>query len=282
MNVDHAAALVVRSELDEALVDLEAFGCGVIEGVLPPEVTARLRSSVLDRAAEDEARGDTWYSNGNQRVFMLLNRGVEFLELAEHPVADRVARHVLGEDYLLSSITANIARPGNVPQGLHADQQYVREPWPYPVTVQLVWMLDDFTLTNGSTRVVPGTHRLGVAPNTDDVSTTSVVGPAGSAVLVDGRLWHGAGQNNTDVPRIGILAYYCSPWLRQQENVFRSLDPKLRSSLTAAQRRLLGYDVWYGLGVVNGLPAAWMGRENRSGPVELPGEFATDGSVEVP
>jgi ectoine hydroxylase-related dioxygenase (phytanoyl-CoA dioxygenase family) len=94
-------------------------------------------------------------------------------------------------------------------------------------------------------------------------------------VLIDGRVWHGSGQNKTSSqPRAAILACYCAPFLRQQENVFRSLDPEVRRRLSARMRRLLGYDVWRGLGVVGGLPVDWTGRPGeRSGPTNADGAF---------
>ena len=38
--------------------------------------------------------------------------------------------------------------------------------------------------------------------------------------------------------RRGIFAYYCAPYLRQQENVFRSLDPAVRRGLGRRMRAL--------------------------------------------
>jgi hypothetical protein len=38
-------------------------------------------------------------------------------------------------------------------------------------------------------------------------------------------------------------------------------------------RALLGYDVWYGLGTVDGLPRSWMGTGQRQGPTNVDGAF---------
>jgi ectoine hydroxylase-related dioxygenase (phytanoyl-CoA dioxygenase family) len=205
---------------------------------------------------------------------MLLNRGEVFMRLAEHPVALKLVGDILGPDALLSSITANITQPGNVAQTLHADQQYMAEPWPYAATINVLWMLDDFTEEVGATRVVPRSHLIGAIPKDPAVPTIPATGRAGGAVFVDGRLWHGSGANTTrDRTRAAILAYYCSPFIRQQENVFRSLDPRIRRTLRPEQRKLLGYDVWSGLGVVNGFPRHWLGTTQRSGATNADGIF---------
>ena len=69
-----------------------------------------------------------------------------------------------------------------------------------------------------------------------------VTGPAGTVMVFDGRLWHQTGANVTaGERRHGILAYYCRPFVRTQENWFLSIDPAVlerRPELKA----LLGYE----------------------------------------
>ncbi len=56
-------------------------------------------------------------------------------------------------------------------------------------------MLSDFTAENGGTRLVPRNHLLGQQPDADqerDVEAVAAEGPAGTALVLDGRTWHGA------------------------------------------------------------------------------------------
>jgi ectoine hydroxylase-related dioxygenase (phytanoyl-CoA dioxygenase family) len=263
-----------RADLAAAGRELAEHGYAVLPGVLDPATVGALRDAVEETSARERADGTAWFSHGNQRIFMLLNRGAGFVRLAEHPVALGVAEQVLGPGLLLSSITANIACPRNSAQQLHADQQYVHEPWLHPLTVQVVWMLDDFTEANGATRVVPGSHHWGRMPTDPEPPSVRLLGAAGSVGFLDGRVWHGTSPNLTDGQRRrGVFAYYCAPYLRQQENVFRSLAPEVRGGLTARMRALLGYDVWYGLGTVDGLPRQWMATGQRQGPTNADGAF---------
>lgn len=271
-----ADAILEGVRSDQAAAGLAEPGFCVLEDVLSAAETAELRARVHAIAAEDVGAGLEWRSNGNQKVFMLLNRGHQFLDLALHPVGMRYVQQLIGPDALLSSITAHITHPGNSAQALHADQGYVPPPWPYVAAMNLIWMLDDFTPENGATLAVPGSQRYGRNPSPEDgePETVPVTGGAGSLLVLDGRLWHGSGINRTaGQTRAGILAHYCGPYLRQQENVFRSLRPDVRRRLTAEQRRLLGYDIWSGLGVVDGPPRDWVGRPSRSGPTNADGIF---------
>jgi ectoine hydroxylase-related dioxygenase (phytanoyl-CoA dioxygenase family) len=262
-----------RSDIDAAKEDLTTLGCCVLEGVLSRAHVEQLAARLDALAERDRAAGTAWYSNGNQRLFALVNEDDDFRELAQHPVALEMATFLLGPDRLLSSMTANIALPGNLPQALHTDQQYMTEPWPWPATINVVWMVDAFTRENGATRIIPKTHRTGVGPFSEDLETGSAVGQAGDLLCIDGRLWHGTGVNTSSSPRRGIFSYYCAPFLRQQENASRSFPRAISKDLSPQLRQLLGFDVWLGLGVVNGLPREWMGTGNRSGPTNTDGFF---------
>jgi ectoine hydroxylase-related dioxygenase (phytanoyl-CoA dioxygenase family) len=81
-----------------------------------------------------------------------------------------------------------------------------------------------------------------------DVETIAATGPAGSALIFDGRLWHGTGKNVTDENRHAILSYHCRPWVRQQENPFLTLAPEVVAAFSDELRARTGYKMWAGLG----------------------------------
>ncbi len=68
------------------------------------------------------ARAFTQSAGGvNQRVWMLINKGKVFRDMLSHPGVRNIADHALGNDYLLSSHSANIAKPGGVAMRLHTE-----------------------------------------------------------------------------------------------------------------------------------------------------------------
>jgi ectoine hydroxylase-related dioxygenase (phytanoyl-CoA dioxygenase family) len=75
-------------------------------------------------------------------------------------------------------------------------------------------------------------------------------------MALHGATWHQTGANVTrDQKRRGILCYYCRPFMRQQENFFKSLDPAVLERATPRLRQLLGYEMWLGgVGAIGGLP----------------------------
>lgn len=244
---------------ERAWADLDEFGYAVVEGALDPDVLHRVRARLVEQAAGELAAGVGYVDSGgrNQRVWNLPNKGDEFLDLLRHPLYVEVMDRLLGRSWLLSSSTANIAGPGGEPMFLHADQGYVPAPFPpRPLVANCGWLLDDFTEANGGTRVVPGSHLLGRGPSPEEASgsdTVPVEGPAGSAFLFDGRLWHGTGSNRTeDQRRHIILNYACVPWLRQQENFTVSLSPGVLARCGEDLLARFGFKVRGTLGGVQG------------------------------
>jgi ectoine hydroxylase-related dioxygenase (phytanoyl-CoA dioxygenase family) len=256
------------ADLAQAVDDLGEHGyCLVAQALAETEVSA-LRSQIMTVAAE-ERRLDVAtleYDGANQRIWQLLNRGPGFADLVTHDKVLAVVDHLLGEhtawnrpadglpQFLLSNLTANIVGTGGTAMHLHADQSYVPFPWPdFPLAVNVVWMLDEFTSANGATRVVPRSH-LALGHPGQAAKAVAVEASAGTALVLDGRTWHGTGRNTTSRSRVGVLAYYCKPWIRQQENQLLSVDPTVARAASRPLRRLLGYDPFGNLGQVNGRP----------------------------
>ncbi len=252
-------------DLQAACEDLARNGFAVVPDVLSRDEIERLKSRLVEVAASERAEGvdqDPRWVDGprNQRVFGLLTKGWEFVELVEHPVALELMSRVLGPEFLLSSVTANITGPGSHPMYLHYDQDYVPPPWPtVPLVANIIWMLDDFTEPNGATRFVPGSHLEdhtgwsleAVAHRSGE--TVAVGGRAGSLVCLEGRVLHQTGANTTaDELRCGLITYYCQPWIRQQENFSLSVPGDMWPELPARVRDLIGLRMYRGLGSISG------------------------------
>ncbi|WP_448628218.1 phytanoyl-CoA dioxygenase family protein [Geodermatophilus sp. URMC 64] len=252
----------LTSDVDQALADLQAWGFCYLADALPPAQLATVRQRLIEQARAEAEAGIGRFDTGahpskyegagiNQRVGMLVNKGVEFHEVIQHPGVSRLLTALLGERYLLTSYTANITAPGCERQLLHQDQGYVSWPQPaYPIVTQVLWTLDDMTDLNGGTRIVPGSHLWTEPLQDQNHPTIPVEAPAGTAVLMDGRLWHGAGANRADHLRRVLLSNFCRVWVRQQENPFLGLAPEVEASLSPEMRRLLGFRVWGTLGGV--------------------------------
>jgi len=256
-------ARIAPTDVAQAKADLAEHGFCLIEGALSADRVAALRARIMQLTDEEIADGTDYVYDGgaNQRVWSLLRKDDMFVELACEPIVMQLMDHILGFNFLLSNIDVNIAGPGGNPMFLHADQSFLPPPWPWPAVANVMWMLDDFTEENGATRIVPGSHTLHRGPDygPDDLARPNVpvIAPAGTAMVFEGRLWHQTGANTTtDQRRVGILSYYCRPFVRQQENFFASLpaDVLEKTKADPALRQLIGWDHYLSLGMIDGMP----------------------------
>ena len=214
----------------------------------------------------------------SQRLFMLLNKGRIFHDIVLMEEALALVGHVLGDHYQLSCSTANIIGKGAAPMELHTDAWWMPPPVPKgrfglpvgsisreeagemrddaamiapPACVNSMWLLVDFHAANGATRVVPGSHLSGRQPKPElyrDEDLVAIEAPAGSAMIFEGRLWHGSGTNRTDEPRMGLLNTYCGPQFRPQENYTLGLLPEVLAGAPRRLKELVGLKVWNGYG----------------------------------
>ena len=126
-------------------------GYCVVADVLSPTQVAALRQRVIEQGQGEDAAGVAFHdSKANQRIWMMVNKGRMFRDLVIHPFVFEMMPHLLDENFILSSLTANIARPGGEPMYLHSDQGYVGFWTPRPVVANihdaLCWRLAPWRL----------------------------------------------------------------------------------------------------------------------------------------
>ena len=75
----------------------------------------------------------------------------------------------------------------------------------------------DFTLFNGATEVIPGSHKFDHKPTQahHDIDATPVTAPKGSIIFTHGNLWHRAGANKTRQPRVALLCSFAASFMKE-------------------------------------------------------------------
>jgi hypothetical protein len=233
-----------ESELDER-------GFTRIEGLLEPG----RRQALVDRlevlfADEGDAAGSEFKQEpGARRLANLVDKGPVFVECILEPEVLALVGHVLGPRFKLSSLNARAADPGEAAaQPLHADVGAIPDARGFWVCNTL-WMLDDFTATNGSLRAVPGSHRAGCLPQdrladprAPHQGEVLVTGRAGDVVVMNAHLWHAGTANRTTDRRLALHAFYCRSDKPQQLYQRRWLRPETQATLSPVARALLALD----------------------------------------
>ena len=251
------------TDWDLAKDQLDEFGYAIIKDAMALDQVKSVRDRLMEQAEAEREMGVACLQGGdlgsllqpNQRVWNLYNKGHEFLELLDHPIIEAFVPDYLGDYYLLSNLTANIAGPGGKPMFPHTDQTHV--PADFPIGMNVFWFLEDVTAANGGTRLLPGSHRPDVG--LDDIYSidemVAAEGPAGSAFLFDARLWHATGPNTAaDSARPIIIMLFGRFWERQIDNLAVSVHDEVLATMSDRVKTMCGLRVTYARGTVEGQP----------------------------
>ncbi len=244
----------LATESDQHAARIARDGFTVLEDVADPALLEDLSATVarLTQELGVVPAENVFEGSRTRRIYNLLARGKVFERVAEHPRVLAVVERVLDRGALVSSLSSIAIEPGEVAQPLHADDQLIPLPRPHvPIVCNSMWAITDFTIENGATRFVPGSHLLAELPDPFGELPTEVAAMrAGSVLVYNGSLWHGGGANNSRETRLGIAMNYCAGWIRQQENqqlgipleVVRGFSPRLRKLAGfGLYKRLLGH-----------------------------------------
>ncbi|GAB3921215.1 phytanoyl-CoA dioxygenase family protein [Larkinella terrae] len=182
---------------------------------------------------------------GADRLADLVNKGQVFDVFYTHPRVLAGIEAVLGQEYKLSSLNYRAAKPGKGHQKLHVDWRNTVVNGSYQVC-NSIWLLDDFTEFNGSTRIVPKTHKIGLLPDEAMADPSDkhpdeirIIAPAGSVFIFNSHVWHGGTTNLTDKDRRSIHSYFCTRDQPQQIDQSRYITEETRQRIGEKGRYIL-------------------------------------------
>ncbi|KAI1824547.1 phytanoyl-CoA dioxygenase family protein [Xylaria intraflava] len=252
------------TDLDQAKAHLKEYGCVSIPAVITREKAAHALSALWAAKEGAESRGEPAHipfldpNPNNVRVFNLVEADEIFRELVAHPTAIELVKAVFGETFLISNLSANIARPGSRSMALHSDQSLnLPEPWAGTTVMNVCWCLTDVTRENGATMYIPGSNKWtshrDIPENAPDL-LVPLEGKAGDIIIMDGRVWHTSGCNTTeDQDRALVFAFYTAPYMRTVVNWTAKLPRELQDTLSQEMKDWMGLAPFGNIPVVGDL-----------------------------
>ena len=226
--------------LEQTLAEIDLYGFAILEGVLGADEVAAMKAALvrcdLEVGAEHGHRGTA------RHVSNLPTLDPVFFSCIDHPHVLPCLERYLQPSLVLGSLNARILRPGDGHQELHGDIPEEMLNMTSPVMMNTVWMLDDFSPANGATRIVPGSHKSGLAepPAGFDVKRIhQACAPAGSVLIFNGQCWHGGGANTSNERRHALFGHYRKHMLRFQFDPHDGFPPQWFGLLNARQKQLM-------------------------------------------
>ncbi len=234
-----------RLTLGERIRMLEVEGYLVLPDLLSAEQVARLKAQT--------APLDTIHTDYSERQRVRGNMsflGGAVTELIAHPPTIAFLRALFGDDLVVMSYAYARSEPGHPGISLHTDgQPYGSEIFGYegsvPVMVRVLYYLDDLTPEVSPFRVVPYSHLSLHADGNPYTRYEShpeevmVPAQAGSAVLINHKVFHGNFPNTGDRPRELLAIAYRPTWAGPVKDV-EPWDPDDVATLPATVQPLFG------------------------------------------
>jgi hypothetical protein len=130
-----------------------------------------------------------------------------------------LSKLIIGK-FILNQQNGVINPPGETyNQGAwHRDLPYQHYVSNTPLAVNALFCVDDFTPENGSTFVLPASHRAVNFPSASYIQRNAlqVEAKAGQYILLDCMLFHAGGFNRSNVNRRAVNHVYTIPYFKQQ------------------------------------------------------------------
>jgi ectoine hydroxylase-related dioxygenase (phytanoyl-CoA dioxygenase family) len=235
-----------NTSINDVVDALLRDGGVIVEGQAEPDVIDAVSGELRPHFGEQGHKFQNDF-NGYKtlRLGDVLGLSRASAELIAHPRVMAVADAVLlghCTSYRIGSCTGIEIHPGEEDQVLHRDDDF------YPIRIPgveyqigVMWALDDFTLENGATRIVPGSQGTREISDFEEAEVVQATMTKGSALFYLGSTVHGGGANRSLAPRCGLINTYSLGWLRQEVNQYLTIPRDIADSFPENIRRLMGY-----------------------------------------
>ncbi|MFF4576671.1 phytanoyl-CoA dioxygenase family protein [Streptomyces sp. NPDC001410] len=228
---------------------LAEHGYEVIPDALTPQQVERLSAAarLTQEKFRDRARG--YYTPRRHVLFAVQELEPAFLGPMALATTLPTVCDALGWNIFVyhSHLDENEPLPDDVdfPFNWHRDLQGITYTLSFPLpllSVKVSYPLTDITrVEDGGPLVIPGSH---IGPETpkptgpEPPGSVPILAPAGSAIVIDSRVWHTVGANRSGSTRSTLFYAYAYRWIRPIEKY--DLSPQRLAALSPVQRQLLG------------------------------------------
>ena len=265
--MEQALELAAYTDLESQVRSFEGDGYVYFPGVLDESEVSELRAAMdrLDAAPEGfdwaGVRPEGYFE---KHILTCFNRDPLFLQYLDKSPVYEVAEQALSHEDIkgrsiachVIGMTSWVTGPGRPDQSLHTDWQPITLPEDIaadprvrvPVFIATAhYYLDDIYEELGPTKVIPGTHRAGRAPNGDvewnGMREKSVICKAGDVMMFRSDVWHRGSANRSEQTRYLLQVHYGNRMIAQKFppylHRFR-FDEDILAQATSIQLRLLG------------------------------------------
>jgi ectoine hydroxylase-related dioxygenase (phytanoyl-CoA dioxygenase family) len=170
---------------------------------------------------------------------------IKLLEkLLELGIIKDIENNFFKSKFILNSISALDNKPNspNFSAIVHRDIKFFSKD--LPIMLNGLVLLDDFTVENGATMLLPNSHKIEEKP-TDDYFVNQcirAVGKKGDILLFNSNIWHCSAPNKTTERRRAIPMTFSKSCMKQMFDYTKSIETEIRYNFSEEMKQLLGFD----------------------------------------
>ena len=199
------------------------------------EVHRRLQS---DLGSEIKTEGVALYALLTSEVY------IDFLSyILEKGFFDLLSREFFDAPCILNSFSAlnNIPNAPNFASKIHRDLRFYSGS--FPVMLNCLLMVDDFTENNGATYILPKSHLIKDSPSAEEffLKCIQTTGQSGDILVFNSNMWHAAAPNKSTFGRRAIPFTVSRSFLKQLVDYPRALGYERMKDFSSNLQQILGY-----------------------------------------
>lgn len=234
------------SEIEEVAEQIRRLGYAILDS----GYTAEQLVEISDKFNEVRQKyilkwGESRLKSLNEfhTIRALLTQGESiFIQMASNQNLMAVLENIIVGTFVLNQQNGVINPPcEEYNQGAwHRDLPYQHYVSSSPLAVNALFCVDDFNFENGSTFVLPASHKSVAFPSENYLKRNAiqVTAKAGQFILLDCMLFHSGGFNKTEKVRRAINHVFTIPYFKQQINLPTNMCV---DKLTPDEKKLFGF-----------------------------------------
>ena len=167
---------------------------------------------------------------GNRRMMISIEVSGIFNQplLYANPLFFPILQSLLGPRFIMGGFGSVVSLPGARAQHIHRDHPELFGDFDHEhrlpcFALTMAIPMIDMNMNTGTTRMVPGSHRVTVE-RAKKMGWRDPVAPVGSVLIWDYLLYHGGTANSSDRVRPLLYFSYCRPWFLDSQN-YSAHDP---------------------------------------------------------
>jgi ectoine hydroxylase-related dioxygenase (phytanoyl-CoA dioxygenase family) len=221
---------IIRNQIDEKWLDL--------------------LSNEMDKAFQEHRSIQLYNKNdinsGGVALHVLLSSPlfVEFLQtLIENGFIQSLQDSFFHSKCILNSLSAlnNLPNQPNFSAIVHRDLRFYSGN--FPIMLNCLIMVDNFTIDNGGTYLLPGSHLEERKPTDEEffANAYQATGKRGDILIFNANVWHSSAPNTTQDNRRAIPFTISKSFMKQLLDYPRALGYDKINSFTYEMQQFLGY-----------------------------------------